>query len=643
MATQPLLAEGESLELNVIRPASGKWRIATFVVSTGWLMPVIFVLVLNFQGHIVGASFSCAISKDCVFEYDEDPEHAQERLLMVDRNVAGALQVVAKVLELWFLSIACSLIFNLMAGFARPGGVPLQYLFLHETLPNPETFLRRPFWTAPLQLRSRSRMGLYAFLVLGAVLSATVNLMGPAAAVLLLPVQRRATIGSLMPRLFVRARSSEPPVFERYEGFENFVWQASPPYFFSRGDLASRLLGLYIRAPLVFLQDLAQASRDAPNIMPLHYSDHEDLIDNSGFVTRCVRVGSGWEGNRNSYARFYVVQDSTNASATDYVYVSANIHSVTGSIHLNASTRHCGLPDVHDPRNCDWDAMFLEPLKPRLARFSLAQQVVDYHYPLQSVIDGTDASTYGAGSYNASWCHSFASLGFANYKTRAYLGGSRADTTNLVDTEFGDLIYIHPGWILAAWDVQENGTLAENTASRALESTLYSGMGNAELLVSDLNYQHFVIMSSALTLITYDEIPAADPATLAQAAVGTNVLDATVTAIVKQYGLQSRTSVLGCVVAIVGCAVAIANAALSLRRYYYESVGSPSLFAKALAYSPPPAKLDGETESQWLSRLRLKTKGAASTKVDGMRKPSSVNVAQTSSMPYRLMGDTATW
>jgi hypothetical protein len=97
----------QSLDQNP-RQRSLTWRITLQVSSLLWLAPIIAILFLNFKNYIVGVGIGC------FGRCESTPE--QRDLQGIDRknhNILGALQLVAKALEVWFIFIAGCLIYNL--------------------------------------------------------------------------------------------------------------------------------------------------------------------------------------------------------------------------------------------------------------------------------------------------------------------------------------------------------------------------------------------------------------------------------------------------------------------------------------------------------------------------------------------------
>ena len=168
-------------------------------LGLAWLGPVIYLLVVNIRGDTIGASAWCPTDKECnVISYLENGNVSTAALSVkydVDNhNLLGALQFVAKALEVWYFYIATSLIWYVTVILAkRPDGLPIGYLLTHLEFGD----LRAIF--DPLLYRSaggshvqgesgqRHKRYLYLFVVFVVFMCLMANLMGPSVAVLVLP------------------------------------------------------------------------------------------------------------------------------------------------------------------------------------------------------------------------------------------------------------------------------------------------------------------------------------------------------------------------------------------------------------------------------------------------------------------------
>ena len=170
------------------------WTLITQFLGFLWVAPIILLLYFNFAGYIIGPSASCPASGCKADPLATGNSNWALKLDHNDHNTLGALQIVAKVLELWFLFVAISLVYNLaMILASREGGLPLGLLSSPVEFADPRSLLEifRAASPSPGQRALRERailqVGLYLFVSFLAILCVLVNLMGPAVAVLVLP------------------------------------------------------------------------------------------------------------------------------------------------------------------------------------------------------------------------------------------------------------------------------------------------------------------------------------------------------------------------------------------------------------------------------------------------------------------------
>ncbi|MCJ1468925.1 hypothetical protein MMC07_007555 [Pseudocyphellaria aurata] len=193
----------ESAEI-VSKPRTGNRRkrwvlhLISHLVTTLWLAPIAWLLHVNYKRHIIGASVWCPHEKCSAGVFDGDPNNYNQRANQLDRDdhaALGALQLVAKGLEIWFMFVATALIYDVAMVFARRGGgLPLGYMLTHREFGDFRNLFNWSMWTSSIphansaSARQRSRtVMLYLFAVLAAFLTLLTNLMGPATAVLVLP------------------------------------------------------------------------------------------------------------------------------------------------------------------------------------------------------------------------------------------------------------------------------------------------------------------------------------------------------------------------------------------------------------------------------------------------------------------------
>jgi hypothetical protein len=221
--------------------------IATFALQLAcflWVVPIVTLLTFNFMPYVVGASAWCPNGK-CnpdlfALSLSTTMENAR-RFDEQDHNLLGALQIVAKLLEIWFTLIAAALVSKMTFWLARrhkglPVGLltkPSGFADLPETLvepllrkartsaSNPKAVLDtlRRIWKAILSIFNSDQRGspntrrwsIRIFVLITAILCMVCNLIGPAIAVLVLPTLRWVPTALVGDRTFESMGAGEPP------------------------------------------------------------------------------------------------------------------------------------------------------------------------------------------------------------------------------------------------------------------------------------------------------------------------------------------------------------------------------------------------------------------------------------------------
>jgi hypothetical protein len=187
-------------------------RIFFQALGVAWLAPAITLLVLNFKQFIVGASIGCHGERCSLNLAQPDYFAKSQKLDKLDHNALGSLQIASKVMEVWFVMVAASVVYDLAILLARHGGLPAGLLTAEAEFGDIRFLFNPELWTSPMPVQKagskkekRDTMKLYGFAVLVAILCVVVNLMGPATAVLILPslqwVDRPAQPGPTFDRL----------------------------------------------------------------------------------------------------------------------------------------------------------------------------------------------------------------------------------------------------------------------------------------------------------------------------------------------------------------------------------------------------------------------------------------------------------
>lgn len=131
-----------------------------------------------------------------------------------NHNLLGALQLVAKALEIWFILI-CSWLVYLITMFlaGRKAGLPIAYIN------RPSDFSEMPSLLDPLLWRTlpkpfgprKSRKRIWSFVLFTCALGLLCNLMGPATAVLVIPALQWITTEKVQPFTFVSYDGAQAP------------------------------------------------------------------------------------------------------------------------------------------------------------------------------------------------------------------------------------------------------------------------------------------------------------------------------------------------------------------------------------------------------------------------------------------------
>jgi hypothetical protein len=291
----------------------------------------------------------------------------------------------------------------------------------------------------------------------------------------------------------------------------------------------------------------------------------------SGNFTKCVKVGSGWS-EQNKELNFAIVGEHNYTTNVTSPGVEFSIYSSDQAQFFENGIYPAWLPSgclqagqVPAAVECDWDALFRT--NPYEELYNRTQNVISIEMSTgQANTNGTD------GRFARFTVDFVAFLGFASYELDASPLTNPivlATTQSLPQT--GDPIYIDPAWMLAAWTVDNNGTLAPNRTAttevlRTMErlSTFIENGGEEEEDTPDLfrhlSYISLLPVTQALSLIDYNTSShGTTEAALAFAGRRKDCphLARTARMYVWAYGLNSRTSYFGATVAILGISVVL--------------------------------------------------------------------------------------
>ncbi|KAF2494956.1 hypothetical protein BU16DRAFT_562583 [Lophium mytilinum] len=103
----------------------------SMIIGVLWLAPAITLLVLNFKAYIVGAGIGCRGSGCRIDPYSTNQVQQAQKLDKSNHDALGALQLVAKALEVWFMFVAGNLVFNIAVRLARKEKLPMTLLTMY--------------------------------------------------------------------------------------------------------------------------------------------------------------------------------------------------------------------------------------------------------------------------------------------------------------------------------------------------------------------------------------------------------------------------------------------------------------------------------------------------------------------------------
>jgi hypothetical protein len=258
------------------------------------------------------------------------------------------------------------------------------------------------------------------------------------------------------------------------------------------------------------------------------------------FSTKCIRTGPGWP-EMNSHSRFSLGTDNSSS------VLDIDVYSSDRAVFLNTTTYPCSISE--NRASCDWDALFAEAPDPLLRNLSVNPQVTEY----------------SMSGYRTANCLTTTFLRFATYfldttpETNPFSLVSLQDP--LLDQGIpssADPVFVHPDWTLIAWLAEKNRTMpAQRNRAEAMVSLFRNIIPAGELTIARLGNFHNLAAAHSRYFIPYitsiisPSSPSSDTSP---------VLDSFISVYTWSYGLESRTSKLGTVVAIIGCTLVLLKA-----------------------------------------------------------------------------------
>ncbi|MCJ1475653.1 hypothetical protein MMC13_004316 [Lambiella insularis] len=202
------------------------YKIISTCFGVLWIAPISLLLVFNFTQYAPGASVWCPRGKCAIWDLTGgiDIGNAQ-RLKKIDHDALGALQFVAKALEVWFVFVATSLVYHVAMLYATgSSGLPLGHLMTYVEYSDLRCLFDPVLWKAPFPHKKMpgrqygATVKFFLFSLFAAFMCILANLMGPAVAVLLIPQLQWQDTSMIPVSTFQSVAVADPPSLSALPG-----------------------------------------------------------------------------------------------------------------------------------------------------------------------------------------------------------------------------------------------------------------------------------------------------------------------------------------------------------------------------------------------------------------------------------------
>ncbi|KAL4733160.1 hypothetical protein BDV11DRAFT_214303 [Aspergillus similis] len=574
------------------------------LISFLWLGPALTLLVLNFRGHIVGAGLNCG-SHCRVDPFSTSQVQQIDRLDGTNRNVLGALQFVAKGLEVWFMYVAASLIYRCALHLsAKDNRLPvslllvyaefLDLLYLKDLAVKAYNLAKRMDTSATtMSGKSPQRWVLYLFMLGVAALCVIANLMGVATATLVIPGLQwidinRDDSGDIIPGC------EENQLADRVYSCTSNLYGASLDALIEAGVASERQLegrnGTLLppviqEGTLSFSPNVSEQSARAFSADVNRY--YLATISNVGSLqVQLQRVGPTGAQVFN-ISEDQEVRCYAGYTTADLTVATKCIRWASFTIQDAVRRQYNMFVTIYTTPRARYlrDTLFTDPADPLFLNISYSQQTYEYSMPEYS---------------NSSlWCHNSAFLSFAAYTLNP------SPVSNILQLAQLGVLHDDPGMdesnANTAWSVNGTDGVVPGTrgsSSRfidAFQRYIYDPVADS----LRFNIIHTYLTMQAVSLITYTTATlstAADRRDQRQREDDNPYASATLTA---------WATILGVVVIIIGMVV----------------VAPTQIIVAALKHPPPPDLQDEETGSPLTTRLKDEPVGVEETSKASWPKP----------------------
>ncbi|MCJ1464103.1 hypothetical protein MMC07_002716 [Pseudocyphellaria aurata] len=683
---------------------SWTWAVVSQTISVLWLAPIIALLILNFKAYVIGASIWCPrgnCAADPFGAFGEESMKMKANLDSQDHDVMGALQFVSKALEVWFMFISTSLVYDVAMLLAKKGGgLPVGFLLTHLEFADIRYLLNPLLWTSPIphptgSPRLQTITGrLYLFVLLAASLTILTNLMGPATAVLILPTLQWIETPRLPEMVFNGTNAQYSPwgkdVLPGCSLVQLTSYQFScteevyGPSLDSYADhtAASRMQVVREGGPFLytisqegsvqFAINMSESGNDvvwSPNRQALRYLSYDVMsLDIGSYGIENEVLNSSMVRFNNSLAAVIEKQSISLAISTQCFYGDRTVYQVdelrnvvcfdgwrmedngveTGNIYKMCirvglwdapvfdSTFFIGHPSaashkekakikvktyfsdqatlynrttdfgtgiascLEKDKACDWDKIFAAELPLDFRNMTKNVQIVEYSVPKASSPDAKF------------WCFWYTYLGFPTYSMEFSPHSNPlalVQLNNLPDVRSSDTpIVMHPDWMLAAWSVENEGTVdGDRPMSKAVSRTLPTSSQKWEDPdMQEIWYLHSYCVCQAASLVDWSFSADTTNSTIVASSTGP-IFYHYATLHQWAYGLSDRTSQLGVAVVLLGVVCVLIRLILAVTFRFRHEHSAVELFVAALEHKSQ-GEFEGLDDELELARVRFEMK-----------------------------------
>ncbi|KAA8642629.1 uncharacterized protein ATNIH1004_011574 [Aspergillus tanneri] len=560
-----------------------------------WIAPVVILLLLNFKNWIIGAGVACRIpsfKNDCNI-WGQNSQSQIKLMDDKDHEILGALQIVAKALDVWFTIVVSSLVLDLAILLAKSTGLPMGYFMTYIEFTDVTTLLNPTFWKSSGNFEGQSRWreasrrwAFVAFVTMACIAS---NLMGPATAVLAIPTLGWSDDSVSSTRTFGDIAASEPPKYA------NIAPDCEESALAARNYTCT----LYFSANL---DEMLAGARWRNQLSKYRYSDQIFVINNLAFrPNSSINVDRHIESIRWTPNRKLAKKVNRDYGEVFYSKSKDSFQKANASLSRPLEKR------VFDLYRNSID-IEIHRKGPSLgyaesANSTLNEQLVEYTLPQSLSLNTTIL------------CRQNTYLTFPDYNMRITPSeiNSTLVTMEIPSNVSASGIFLHPDWILAAWSVSPSGIVdAKRPAASDIMVSLkevadtqppktQEEQASLKKIMDRFFGLHTSVLEHALTLVDYSVLNDTEASKTITEDAAHPLLPAFRRFRVWSYGDKSRTFKLGAAVSIFGCICVIIRTVVS----QYFRINRPStveIVAAALKYTYQ-GDLDGVRMSSEAGKL----------------------------------------